>query len=77
MNSISQHIGKLEVLKRLPSSINGNPRYLLRVNGFTCKTAVDSSLGYCVTNYDGKLVQATIGTHYGTQTLDSVKPITT
>ena len=77
MNNISRHVGKLEVVKRLPSSINGNPRYLLRVAGFTCKTAVDSSLGYCVTNYDGKLVTATIGTHYGSATLDSVQPFTT
>lgn len=73
MRNISRHIGTLEVIQRLPSSTNGNPRYLLRVDGFTCKTAVDSSLGYCVTNYDGKQVEATIGTHYGSATLDTLK----
>jgi len=50
-----------------------NPRYLLRVDGWTCKTSVDSSYGYSVTNFDGKQVQATIGTHYGTATLNSLK----
>ena len=72
MKNISRHNGKLEVIQRLPSSINGNPRYLLRINGITCKTAVDSTHGYCITNYDGKEVNATIGTHYGTATLDTI-----
>jgi len=73
MKNISRHNGKLEIIKRLPSSRNGNPRYLLRVNGVTCRTAVDSSLAYSVTNYDGQHVEATIGTHYGVATLDSVR----
>lgn len=72
MKNISRHNGKLEVIQRLPNSINGNPRYLLRINGITCKTAVDSTYGYCITNYDGKEVYATIGTHYGTATLDTI-----
>ena len=72
MKNISRHNGKLEVIQRLPNSINGNPRYLLRINGITCKTAVDSTYGYCITNYDGKEVNATIGTHYGTATLDTI-----
>lgn len=73
MRNISRHTGTLEVIQRLPSSTNGNPRYLLRIAGFICKTAVDSSLGYCVTNFDGKQVTATIGTHYGSATLDALK----
>jgi hypothetical protein len=72
MRNIKKHQGKLEILKRLPSSVNGNPRYLLSIGGYTCKTAVDSSHGYCVTNYDGKEVNATIGTHYGSPTLDTI-----
>ncbi len=75
MKNVSRHQGKLEVLKRLPSSLNGNPRYLIRVDGFTCKTAVDSGYGYSVTNFDGKEVIAYIGTHYGTATLDSLKGV--
>jgi len=75
MKNITQHTGKLEILSRLPSSINGNPRYLLRVDGWTCKTPVDSTYGYSVTNFDGKQVYATIGTHYGTATLNSLKGV--
>lgn len=73
MKNITRHTGKLEILSRLPSSINGNPRYLLRVDGFTCKTPADSMYGYSVTNFDGKQVTATIGTHYGSATLNSLK----
>jgi len=75
MKNISRHEGKLEIIQRLPSSINGNPRYLVRIAGFTCKTPVDSSLGYCITNHDGKEVIATIGTHYNTATIDTLKGI--
>jgi hypothetical protein len=73
MKNITGHTGLLEIIERLPSSANGNPRYLLRVDGWTCRTAVDSSLGYSVTNYDGKRVAATIGTHYGNATLDTLR----
>ena len=70
MQNITSHIGTLYVIKRLPSSRNGNPRWLLRVDGWTCRTAPDSSLAYKVANMDGKTVRATIGTHYGVATLD-------
>jgi len=73
MKNITQHTGKLEVIKRLKSSYFGNPRYLIKIDGFTCKTAVDSSYGYSVTNHDGKQVYATIGTHYGSATLNTLK----
>ena len=72
MKNIKLHTGKLEIVKRLPSSINGNPRYLISVDGFYCKTPVDSTHGYGITNYAGKQVNATIGTHYGVLTLDTI-----
>ena len=72
MKNITKHTGKLEIIKRLPSSVNGNPRYLLSVDGWTCKTPVDSTLGYTVANFDGKTVTATSGTHYGSATLANV-----
>ena len=72
MKNITRHQGIVKVIKRLPSSVNGNPRYLLSIDGFTCKTAVDSTHGYGITNYDGKEVMATIGTYYGTPTLDTI-----
>ena len=73
MKNVSRHIGKLEIIRRLPNSVNGNPRYALRVDGWNCRTSVDSSLAYEVSNHDGKIVTATIGTHYGIATLDSVR----
>jgi hypothetical protein len=75
MKNITRHTGTLKVLKRLASSSNGNPRYYISIDGFSCSTAVDSSYGYAVTNYDNKQVTATIGTHYGKQTLDTLKGV--
>lgn len=69
MKNLTTHVGKLEIIKRLPSSRNGNPRYLLRVDGWTCRTAVDSSLAYVLPNLDGKMVRAHIGTFRGVCTL--------
>lgn len=72
MKNCSRHIGKLEILRREPSSYYGNPRYFAAVNGVTFYTAVDSSLGYALPNYNGKTVNAVIGRHYGRPTLDSI-----
>jgi arginyl-tRNA synthetase len=72
MKNMTRHTGKLDIIRREPSSCNGNPRYLLRVDGWTCYTAPDSALGYKVKDFDGKQVVAIIGTHYGRPTLDSV-----
>jgi len=73
MRNITQHKGKLEIIERLPNSFFGNPRYLISIDGFTCKTPVDSSYGYSVTNYENKEVLATIGTHYKTATLNTLE----
>ena len=73
MKNITHHMGKLEIIGRMPQSANGNPRYKLRVAGFTCVTAVDSQHGYEVPNLDGREVVATVGTHYGKPTLNTVK----
>lgn len=73
MKNITKHVGTLQVIDRLPSSANGNPRYLISVDGFTCATKVDHTYGYSVPNFDGKKVAATIGTHYGRATLNTVK----
>lgn len=77
MKHITEHTGILEVIQREPSSVNGNPRYLVRLGSVTAKTAVDSSLGYSITNYDGKRVIADIGLHYGTLTIEDVRLATT
>ena len=73
MNNITSHTGTLLIVRRLTSSINGNPRYQITIGGEACATGVDSSHGYSVTNYDGKPVRATIGTHYGVRILESIE----
>ena len=73
MKNLTRHTGTLRILRREPSSRNGNPRYFLSIDGTTCYTAPDSSYGYGVTNYDGRRVEATIGTYYGKPTLNSLK----
>jgi len=73
MKNATQHTGRLEVIERAPSSRNGNPRYVVRLDGITCRTAVDSSLGYSITNHDGREVTADIGTYRGTVTIENVR----
>jgi hypothetical protein len=73
MKNRTRHVGKMEIIKRLPQSLNGNARFLIRVDGWTCCTPVDSCLADYVKNYDGKIVEAIIGTHYRSATLDEIQ----
>lgn len=66
---MTKHEGILEILSRLPNSPYGNPRYLLKVDGWTCRTSPDSALAYRLPNYDGQTVTATIKMYYGYATL--------
>ena len=66
MKDVTQHTGTLELIERLPNSPNGNPRYLVRLDGQTARTIVDSSEAYGdIPNNFGKRVTAELGTHYG------------
>ncbi len=75
MKNQTEHVGTLEIIERLPSSFYGNPRYLCRVDGWTCRTPPDSSLAYALPNWDGEQVRAIIGTYYGKPTLAQCHPI--
>lgn len=76
MKYITQHQGKLTLLKREKNSINGNPRYSCKLaNGVAFKTGVDSFHGYTITNFENKLVDVTIGLHYNTPTLISIQEV--
>lgn len=80
MKNITTHKGTLKELKRLPSSINGNPRFEACVdqgNGdsFVFKTRVDAMHAYSIQNYEGKEVVIEIGDHYNTPQLNSIKCI--
>jgi hypothetical protein len=72
MKDITRNTGKLEIIERLPNSSWGNPRYLLRIDGWTCRTKPDSHLGYKVPDLEGKKVTAIIGTYYGSATVESL-----
>jgi hypothetical protein len=80
MKNITFHTGTLKDVRRLKSSVNGNPRFSAWVDEgaghrWTFKTKVDSSYGYCIKSLEGKRVVASIGTHYGTTQLESIRAI--
>jgi len=64
--------GNLEVVKRLPSSINGNPRYLVSIGGVKCYTAPDANLAYGITNRADQPVTATVRTYYNRLTIETL-----
>jgi len=82
MKNITQHTGKLRLMERLPSSRNGNPRYLCAIMdqqpnqdlGWTFRTQVDAMHGYEIPNYFNSDIDVTvtIGTHYGHPTLNTI-----
>ena len=72
MKNVTRNTGKLEFVKRLPSSTNGNPRFLVKVDGWTCSTQPDTQLGYSIQNWWNKTVTADIGTHYTTRQIDNM-----
>ena len=73
MRNITPHEVVLHVVQRLNNSVYGNPRYLVYVldynssdkrvlaTGYSAKTVPNSSEGYRITNYDGKVVRCKIG----------------
>ena len=72
MKSITVHNGLVSDLKRLDSSINGNPRFQFVIDGYTVVTGVDSMLGYSIQNLEGKHCRAELGVHYGRKTLNAI-----
>ena len=75
MKNVTSHKGMLTVVERDRSSSVGNPRYVVLLDGIVCRTMVDSSLGYSICTFDGCLVKADIGTHYGTVSIENVRRI--
>lgn len=73
MKDVKTYTGKLEVVQRLDNSFNGNPRYQFTVGGVAAITQADCSYGYSITNFDGKMVKARIGTHYHKLMLDRLE----
>ena len=73
MKNITVHTGKLEIIERLNNSASGNPRFLVRVDGWTCRTKPDASYNYDIPNLDGRTVRAEVGTYYGRATIESIQ----
>ncbi len=73
MKNVTRHTGTLEIVNRLPSSRNGNPRYLCRVDGYTFRTQVDHQHGYAIRNFEREKVIVELGTHYGALTLHTIR----
>ena len=73
MRNCRRHTGTLEIVERLNNSTNGNPRWLVVLDGINCRTAVDSDDGYGITNFDGKPVSADIGIYYGKYTIQNIR----
>ena len=73
MKNITRHVGTLEKLKRMDSSVNGNPRFSFTIDGYTAVTRVDSDDGYGIQNMEGSNCVAELGTHYGRLTLHSIQ----
>jgi hypothetical protein len=85
MKNTHEITGVLEMVSRLPSSTNGNPRYLVSIrenkpdNGedlrfrYHARTKVDSSFAYEVDNLFGKEVVAVVGEHFGRTHIESAR----
>mgnify|MGYP003151933281 CR=1 FL=1 len=66
--------GTLNVIKKLPLSRMGNPKYRIEINGIQFETRTNASLGYSVTNFDNKKVIATVtNTGYAWPILEDVE----
>jgi|TARA_R110000851_G_scaffold41409_3_gene103964 hypothetical protein len=72
MKNVKEVIGKLIVERKLPYSPNGNPRYLVTIDGQEYRTIPDGSLSYGITEYDGLMVRAVVGTHYNQYSVEQV-----
>jgi|TARA_R100000479_G_scaffold169623_2_gene111507 hypothetical protein len=74
MKNITRHKGKITNLKRLPSSRHGNPRWIMKIDGWTCRTLPDSMHAYALSSSsEGREVTAEIGTYYGSPAIHSLK----
>jgi hypothetical protein len=73
MKYLTRHTGLLSITHRMSQSTNGNARFMVTVDGWHCRTGVDSDVADDVKNMHGKQVVAVIGTHYGVATLASVE----
>ena len=72
MTTRTRHCGKLRIIEKLRHSTNGNPRYLVAIDGYVARTIPNSQLGYTITNYNGKQVEAILRDWRGKLHIESV-----
>jgi len=76
-----KHIGVLHTVKRLKSSINGNPRFLVTITDYdrqdctVARTFKDSMEGYAISNFEGKLVDCEIGLYGNHFHIQNIKEV--
>jgi hypothetical protein len=64
--------GKLIIVQREKSSLNGNPRYMCMINETPFFTRPDSSYGYMITNHEGKEISVICSYYRGKLSLDKI-----
>ena len=64
MKNTSTVQGKILLVERLDTSYIGNPRYIVTIQTetgvHTYRTKVNASLGYSITNHEGRDVEAVV-----------------
>lgn len=80
MKNVKTYTARMVEFTRQNSSLNGNPRYSLEFKStegevISVFTAVDDNLAYGITNweYTNNVVEIEVGSHYGRDTLKSIK----
>lgn len=66
MKNTTTAYGTFEIIKRLPNTRNGNPRYLCSIideagTGYTFKTIPNDMQSYIIQKYDGKRCKVALG----------------
>jgi hypothetical protein len=79
MKDVFECTGRLVINKKLESSVNGNPRYLVSIGldryRYEAKTTVDSGIAYEITNYDLKMVKVKLGFHYNQLSIVNIEEL--
>ncbi len=76
MKNKTRHKGKMQGITRLQNTKDGGPRFQMKIDGWTCRTVPDAMYSYGIDHsWEGKEVEAIIGTHYGLAMIDTIRKI--
>ncbi|MBP47658.1 MAG: hypothetical protein CMH53_06950, partial [Myxococcales bacterium] len=71
---LTHHAGILKIIKRLPNTTSGNPRYEVELDGYRMVTKPDVSDAYLVSDLGGCPVGVLAGYHYGKLSISQIFP---